>query len=151
MGGGLGSWREPLRQFAHYSTAGIMFPVSVALGFILGWAVDGWLGTAPWGSLLGAALGTAAAIRNLLRTVASDTGDGDDGGNGAGPVGGGSGGSGDEPGPADGAPDDSPYRGIHRTAHPGVTFDVRPALPGASADRPVQHRARISLGLEQGA
>lgn len=69
-------WREPLRQFAHYSTAGIMFPVAVALGFWLGWLVDGWLGSFPWGSLVGLTLGFAAAIRNLLQTVASDTSDG---------------------------------------------------------------------------
>lgn len=68
-------WRDPLRQFAHYSTAGIMFPVAVALGFWLGWLLDERLGTFPWLSFAGLALGFAAATRNLLQTVASDTDD----------------------------------------------------------------------------
>lgn len=68
-------WRDPLRQFAHYSTAGIMFPVAVALGFWLGWLLDERLGTFPWLSFVGLALGFAAATRNLLQTVASDTDD----------------------------------------------------------------------------
>ena len=63
----LGSWRAPLRQFALYSHVGIMFPVAIALGFFAGYALDGWLGSRPWLSLLGIALGFAAATRNLLK------------------------------------------------------------------------------------
>lgn len=54
-----------------------MFPVAVALGFWVGYVIDGRLGTFPWFSFAGLAMGFAAAIRNLLQTVASDTSDGD--------------------------------------------------------------------------
>ncbi len=60
------------RQFAHYATAGIMFPVSIALGFGFGYLLDQWAGTTPLLALLGMALGIAAAIRNLLRVAARD-------------------------------------------------------------------------------
>jgi F0F1-type ATP synthase assembly protein I len=49
-----------------------MFPVSTALGFFGGYFLDQWLGTIPLFSLIGLGLGVAAAIRNLLRTVAAD-------------------------------------------------------------------------------
>ena len=68
----LGAWRAPFRQFALYSHIGMMFPVAIALGFFGGYALDGWLGTRPWLSLLGLMLGFAAATRNLLRTVSVD-------------------------------------------------------------------------------
>ncbi len=63
------------RQFAHYSTAGIMFPVSIAVGFFGGYFLDRWVGTMPLFAFVGLALGVAAAIRNLLRTVATDRDD----------------------------------------------------------------------------
>lgn len=63
------------RQYARYATVGIMFPVATALGFFLGYLVDGWLGTVPLFAIIGMALGVASAIRNLLQTVASDTDD----------------------------------------------------------------------------
>lgn len=60
------------RQVAHYATVGIMFPVAIGLGFFLGYLIDRRLGTVPLFALLGLGLGVVAAIRNLLRTVASD-------------------------------------------------------------------------------
>jgi len=63
------------RQFAHYSSVGIMFPVSIVLGFFGGYFVDRWLSTAPLFAFVGLALGFTAALRNLLRTVASDEDD----------------------------------------------------------------------------
>jgi len=60
------------RQFAHYATVGIMFPVAIALGFFGGYMLDLWLGTVPVFALVGLGFGVAAAIRNLLQTVASD-------------------------------------------------------------------------------
>ena len=68
----LGSWRAPLRQFALYSHVGIMFPVAIALGFFAGYALDGWLGSRPWLSLVGLIMGFVAATRNLLRTISID-------------------------------------------------------------------------------
>ena len=60
------------RQAAHYAIVGIMFPVSIALGFFAGYMIDRWLGTVPLFALIGLCFGVAAAIRNLLQTVASD-------------------------------------------------------------------------------
>jgi len=60
------------RQYAHYATVGIMFPVAIALGFFGGYLIDRWLGTIPLFALVGLCFGVAAAIRNLLQTVASD-------------------------------------------------------------------------------
>jgi len=67
-----GSLSAITRQFTHYAITGIMFPVSTALGFFGGYFLDQWLGTIPLFSLIGLGLGVAAAIRNLLRTVAAD-------------------------------------------------------------------------------
>jgi len=63
------------RQYAHYATVGIMFPVAIALGFFGGYLIDRWLGTIPLFALVGLCFGVAAAIRNLLQTVASDKDD----------------------------------------------------------------------------
>lgn len=63
------------RQYAHYATVGIMFPVAVALGFYLGYLLDRRLGTVPLFAIVGLALGVAAAVRNLLRVIASDEDD----------------------------------------------------------------------------
>jgi F0F1-type ATP synthase assembly protein I len=60
------------RQYAHYATAGIMFPVAIALGFFGGYYVDQWFGTVPLFALVGLGLGFTAALRNLLQTAASD-------------------------------------------------------------------------------
>ncbi len=60
------------RQYAHYAIIGIMFPVSIALGFFGGYVLDQWLGTIPLFALIGLGLGVVAAIRNLLQTVAAD-------------------------------------------------------------------------------
>lgn len=69
---GNGSLATITRQYAHYATVGIMFPVATGLGFFLGYLIDGWLGTVPLFAIVGLLLGVVAAIRNLLRTVASD-------------------------------------------------------------------------------
>jgi F0F1-type ATP synthase assembly protein I len=61
------------RQYAHYATVGIMFPVAIALGFFGGYMIDRWLGTIPLFALIGLGFGVAAAIRNLLQTVARDS------------------------------------------------------------------------------
>jgi F0F1-type ATP synthase assembly protein I len=73
-----GSLLTITRQYAHYATVGIMFPVATALGFFLGYLVDGRLGTVPLFAIIGMVLGVAAAIRNLLQMVATDEDDGID-------------------------------------------------------------------------
>ena len=60
------------KHFAHYATVGIMFPVSIALGFLGGYLLDRWIGSTPLFALIGMGFGVAAAIRNLLRVSAAD-------------------------------------------------------------------------------
>ncbi len=40
-------------------------------GVLLGWSIDRWLETNPWGIVLGSLLGLAAGVRNVLRTADS--------------------------------------------------------------------------------
>lgn len=57
------------RLMATYGHVGMMFPVSIGLGVLLGYWADGRLGTLPWLTIGGFALGVAAAVRNLIQTV----------------------------------------------------------------------------------
>ena len=65
------SWIAVTKQFARYAHVGMMFPVSIALGFFGGYYLDQWLGTSPLFALVGTGIGVAAAVRNLFRTVGS--------------------------------------------------------------------------------
>lgn len=58
------------RQLARYGHLGIMFPVSIGVGAWIGYRVDLWLETLPWFSIGGFLLGVAAAMRDLIRTLA---------------------------------------------------------------------------------
>lgn len=69
------AWKETVRQFATYCHVGVMFPVSMALGFLAGYGLDMWLGTTPWLAFVGVLMGVAAAARNLLRVVAREESD----------------------------------------------------------------------------
>ena len=40
-------------------------------GVLLGWSIDHWLETNPWGLIAGSLLGLAAGVRNVLRTADS--------------------------------------------------------------------------------
>ena len=54
---------------ATYGHVGIMFPVAIVIGFLIGDRIDRWLGTSPWIALVGFGLGVVSAMRNLLRAV----------------------------------------------------------------------------------
>jgi len=41
----------------------------VAIGFILGWLIDRWLGTSPWGMIVLLLLGFAAGVLNVMRSA----------------------------------------------------------------------------------
>src|SRR5262249_60037954 len=41
----------------------------VAIGFILGWLMDRWLGTSPWGMIVLLLLGFAAGVLNVMRSA----------------------------------------------------------------------------------
>ena len=40
-------------------------------GVLLGWGIDRWLDSRPWGIIVGSLLGLAAGVRNVLRTADS--------------------------------------------------------------------------------
>ena len=58
-----------LRTIGQLSTIGLAFVFAIMLGFGGGSWLDKALGTAPWLSLLGFALGLAAGILNVVRTM----------------------------------------------------------------------------------
>jgi ATP synthase protein I len=41
----------------------------VVMGFVLGWLLDRWLGTAPWGMIVLLLLGFAAGVLNVMRSA----------------------------------------------------------------------------------
>ena len=59
------------RQLGIVGHVGAMFPVAIGLGFIGGYWLDNLLNTAPWLALLGFSFGVIAAIRNLVRSLAT--------------------------------------------------------------------------------
>jgi ATP synthase protein I len=58
-----------IRTLGQLSTIGLAFVFAIVLGFGAGYWVDGRLGSAPWFSLLGFALGRAAGVLNVVRTM----------------------------------------------------------------------------------
>jgi ATP synthase protein I len=53
---------------------GIELVVAVAVGTGLGWAIDHWLGTRPWGMIVLFFLGVAAGMMNVYRAVTGVSG-----------------------------------------------------------------------------
>lgn len=51
------------------STVGLAFVLALVLGFAGGYWLDARFGTRPWLSLLGFALGLAAGVLNVVRTM----------------------------------------------------------------------------------
>jgi F0F1-type ATP synthase assembly protein I len=58
-------------QIARYSAIGMMLPAATFIGWLLGTALDRWLGTS-WLYLVGLILGIIAGFIELVRTVSSD-------------------------------------------------------------------------------
>lgn len=48
---------------------GLEIVVAVVVGAGIGWALDQWLGTAPWGMIILFFLGVAAGLVNVYRTI----------------------------------------------------------------------------------
>jgi ATP synthase protein I len=60
-----------VRTVGALSSVGLALVVAVLMGTALGYGVDRWLGTSPWGFLGGFVLGVAAGFRSLFRAVAA--------------------------------------------------------------------------------
>ena len=61
--------REDIRRAGNASTIGWFFAAAIGIGFGLGYWVDSWAGTEPWGGAVGALLGIGAAFMNLFRVA----------------------------------------------------------------------------------
>ena len=68
--GFLGGLRGGVQQFGSMGHVGMMFPVSIAFGMLIGYWLDGYFGTGPWIMLAGFVFGVATAMRELLRVAA---------------------------------------------------------------------------------
>jgi len=60
-----------LKTLGQLSTIGLAFVFALVLGFGAGFWLDSKLGTSPWLSLLGFAMGLAAGVLNVVRTMQS--------------------------------------------------------------------------------
>jgi len=60
-----------LRSLGALSAVGLSIVVAVVIGTAAGYGVDRWLGTSPWGFLIGFLLGVVAGMRTVFRTVAA--------------------------------------------------------------------------------
>lgn len=58
-----------IRMIGQLSTIGLAFVFALVMGFAGGYWLDRRFGTAPWLSLLGFAIGLAAGILNVVRTM----------------------------------------------------------------------------------
>jgi ATP synthase protein I len=58
-----------LRQLARLSTIGIALVAATAIGLLIGYGLDRWLGTGPWLTMLFTLFGIAAGFLNLFRDV----------------------------------------------------------------------------------
>ena len=64
-----GRFQRPVEIFGTLGGLGLMLGVSVALGALLGWYLDGRWGTSPWLTLVGTLLGTGAGLYEVLTTL----------------------------------------------------------------------------------
>lgn len=65
--GGVSDWMKALRDVAPYLDLGWRLAGAAAFPPLIGYAVDAWMGTLPWGVLIGAGLGLASAAVQLRR------------------------------------------------------------------------------------
>jgi ATP synthase protein I len=58
-----------LRQLARLSTIGISLVAATAIGLLIGYGLDRWLGTRPWLTMAFTLFGIVAGFLNLFRDV----------------------------------------------------------------------------------
>lgn len=57
------------RAWVDYSSVGLMFPISIAVGLAIGYLLDRWLSTAPILTILFVLYGVAAGFVNLYKVT----------------------------------------------------------------------------------
>ncbi len=57
------------RKLASYSSVGMMFPASIAVGVAMGYFLDKWLHTEPYLLIAFTLYGIAAGFRNLIKVT----------------------------------------------------------------------------------
>lgn len=57
------------RSLGMLATVGLTFVAATAGATIAGYFIDRWVGTSPWFTLIGLALGIAAGFRDLFRSI----------------------------------------------------------------------------------
>jgi ATP synthase protein I len=73
--GDRGTWKA----LGELSTIGLTLVLATVIGLAGGYALDRWLGTKPWLTLIGLVFGIAAGFVNLFRAVNRAERDTDDG------------------------------------------------------------------------
>ena len=58
-----------LSKFADLWSLGLLLPSSIAVGLLMGYFLDKWLGTGPWLLLVFSLLGAASGLISLIRAV----------------------------------------------------------------------------------
>lgn len=57
------------KEWAEYSTVGLMFPASIAVGFIIGYLLDRLFGSSPYLTIIFTLYGVAAGFVNLIKVT----------------------------------------------------------------------------------
>jgi ATP synthase protein I len=57
------------RIFADLWSLALMLPSSIAVGLLMGYFLDKWLGTGPWLLLVFSLLGAASGLISLIRAI----------------------------------------------------------------------------------
>jgi ATP synthase protein I len=65
----MGKKDDDKKNLAAYSTVGLMFPVSIAVGAGMGYWLDKWLNTAPYLLVIFTLYGVAAGFWNLYKVT----------------------------------------------------------------------------------
>ena len=65
---------SPWRSLAMLASVGITFVVATAGATIGGYFLDRWLGSTPWFTLIGLAVGVAAGFRGFFKSVTKSDG-----------------------------------------------------------------------------
>jgi ATP synthase protein I len=58
-----------LGKFANLWSLGLLLPSSIAVGLLMGYFLDKWLGTGPWLLLVFSLLGATSGLISLIRAI----------------------------------------------------------------------------------